>query len=430
MRINIPETDQKRIVVVGGGFAGLTLVRKLHRSNYLMVLVVKNNYHQFQPLFYQVATAGLEPSSIIYPLRKMFQRNNNVYIRVTEVQKIEPEKNRVITPFGILNYDYLVLAHGADTNYFGNKNIERNVIPMKSVGEALALRNTIFTDFENALTSDNPEEIASLLNIVIVGGGPTGVEIAGALAEMKRQIIPKDYAELDSNQICIHLIQGADCLLKGMSNEASEAALKFLQDLDVKVQLNARVTDYDGKHLTLQSGIKIGAKKVIWAAGITGNVIPGLPDEVYGSGNRLKVNGYNQLIGSENIFAIGDIALFESIEYPYGHPQVAQVAIQQAKQLASNLKAMTRGRDMRPFSYTDLGSMATIGRKKAVCDLKHWKFQGAFAWLIWLFVHLLQLIGFKNKVFVFINWVWNYMFYDQSLRLIIRASERKKSDLS
>ena len=425
MRINIPETNQKRIVIVGGGFAGLTLANSLKRTEYLTVLVDKNNYHQFQPLFYQVATAGLEPSSIIYPLRKMFQRNKNTYIRVTEVKKIEPENNRVITSFGILNYDHLVLAHGADTNYFGNKNIEKNAIPMKSVGEALLLRNTLFTDFEHALTSDSPEEIEALLNTVIVGGGPTGVEIAGALAEMKKHIIPKDYPELDASKVRIHLIQGADCLLKGMSDEASEAALQFLTNLDVEVQLKTRVTDYDGQHITLKDGSKIAAKKVIWAAGVWGNTIEGLPETAIGGGNRLKVNHFNQVNGFENIFAIGDIALMDSEAYPYGHPQVAQVAIQQAKQLAANFKAILKNKPMQPFTYKDLGSMATIGRRRAVCDIGRWKSQGTLAWLVWLFVHLLQLIGFKNRVFVFLNWVWNYLFYDQSLRLIIKVKGRE-----
>lgn len=425
MRINIPETNQKRVVIVGGGFAGLTLASKLKRTDYLTVLVDKNNYHQFQPLFYQVATAGLEPSSIIYPLRKLFQKNKNTYIRVTTVKKIEPENSRVITSFGVLNYDYLVLAHGADTNYFGNKNIEQHAIPMKSVGEALAVRNILFTDFEHALTSDDPDEIEGLLNIVIVGGGPTGVEVAGALAEMKNQIIPKDYPELNNEKVCIHLIQGADCLLKGMSIESSAAALKFLNELGVNVQLNKRVTDYDGNHLTLKDGSKIAAKKVIWAAGIRGNTIEGLPESCIGGGNRIKVNEYNQVLGLQNIYAIGDIATMTDDTLPYGHPQVAQVAIQQAKRLATNLKLLAKGKEMQAFQYKDLGSMATIGRNKAVVDLNYWKFQGTFAWLVWLFIHLLQLIGFKNRVFVFINWVWNYLFYDQSLRLIIKTKEKR-----
>lgn len=424
MRINIPETDQERIVIVGGGFAGLTLAQKLRKSDYLTVLVDKNNYHQFQPLFYQVATAGLEPSSIIYPLRKMFQRNRKTFIRVTEVQKIEPENNRVITSFGILNYNHLVLAHGADTNYFGNKNLEANVIPMKSVSEALHLRNTLFDDLEHALTSDDASERAGLLNIAIVGGGPTGVEVAGALAEMRKHILPKDYPELNPADVSIHLIQGGDCLLKGMSSEASSAALEFLENLGVEVKLNSRVKDYDGEFLKMADGSQIGAKKVIWAAGIRGNTIAGLPENVVTGGNRLRVNELNQVEGFDNIYAIGDIASMISEEYPYGHPQVAQVAIQQAKNLANNFKGRIKKKAPKPFVYKDLGSMATIGRRRAVCDLPGIKFQGTFAWLIWLFVHLLQLIGFKNRLFVFVNWVWNYLFYDQSLRLIIRTPGR------
>ena len=264
------------------------------------------------------------------------------------------------------------------------------------------------------------------MTTVIVGGGPTGVEVAGALAELKTHIIPKDYPELDTNKIGIHLIQGSDCLLKGMSAEASNAALAFLKNLGVKVQLKARVTDYDGKHLTLKDGQKIPAKKVIWAAGIRGNTIEGLSEDVMVGGNRLKVNPFNQVEGYENIYAIGDIASMQSEEYPYGHPQVAQVAIQQGKNVAANFKALAKNSKPKPFQYKDLGSMATIGRKRAVVDLEYWKFQGAFAWLVWLFIHLLQLIGFKNKVFVFINWVWNYLFYDQSLRLIIKAQDKRK----
>lgn len=424
MRINIPETDQERIVIVGGGFAGLTLAKKLRKSGYLIVLVDKNNFHQFQPLFYQVATAGLEPSSILYPLRKMFQRSPNVYIRVTKVTSIEPENNRVNTEFGILNYDHLVLAHGADTNYYGNKKLAENVIPMKSVSEALVLRNTLFADFEQALTSDDTEEKLALLDIVIVGGGPTGVEVAGALAEMKQHILPKDYPELNMDDIKIHLIQGADCLLKGMSDEASKAALDFLEKLGVDVKLNTRVKDYDGRCLTMTDDSKLEARKVIWAAGIQGNTIPGLPENAVGSGRRLKVDTLNRVEGTENIYALGDIAIMASEELPYGHPQVAQVAIQQAENLAKNFLKKKNGKALKPFIYKDLGSMATIGRRRAVVDLPNWKFQGTFAWLTWLFVHLMQLIGFKNRIFVFFNWVWNYLFYDQSLRLIIHTREK------
>ncbi len=420
MRINIPETDQQRIVIIGGGFAGLRLARRLRKSGYLIILVDKNNYHQFQPLLYQVATAGLEPSSIVYPLRKMFQKNKNVYIRVTEVISINTVKKQLNTTLGVLNFDYLVLATGADTNYFGNEKIADNVIPMKSVSEALYLRNELFKDYENALSASEYGERQPYLDIVIVGGGPTGVEVAGALAEMKKHVLPKDYPELNCDEIDIHLIQGGACLLQGMSQKASDAALEYLTGLGVKVQLGARVIDYDGEFLLMKDGSKLEARKVIWAAGVKGSSIPGLPDEVYTRGNRIKVNRFNQVEGFEEIYAIGDIALMTEETYPDGHPQVAQVAIQQADNLADNFIALLKKQPLRPFSYKDLGAMATIGRNKAVVDLSWWKTHGAFAWYIWLFVHLMQLIGFKNKIFVFLNWVWNYFTYDQSLRLIIR----------
>jgi NADH dehydrogenase len=430
MRINIPRTDRKRVVIIGGGFAGLTLAQKLRKSNFQIVLIDKNNYHQFQPLFYQVATAGLEPSSIVYPLRKMFQKERDIFIRVTEVKEIKPETNQACTPLGDLRYDYLVLATGAETNFFGNEKIAANALPMKSVSEALFLRNTLFADLENALVSSDPTEKQALMDIVIVGGGPTGVEVAGALAEMKKHVLPKDYPELDTNEIDIHLIQGSPQLLDGMSDEASGAALKYLTDFGVKVRLKTLVTDYDGEYLTLSDGVRLAAKKVIWAAGVTGNPAAGLPKEVLAPGKRVKVNRFNQVEGFENIFAIGDIAFMAEEKYPKGHPQVAQVAIQQAENLAANLKNLASGKQMQPFSYKDKGSMATIGRNRAVVDLPYWKFHGAFAWFVWLFVHLLQLIGFKNRFFVFVNWVWSYWTYDQSLRLIIRPKSKTEEVLS
>lgn len=419
-KINIPESDKPRVVIVGGGFAGLTLARQLKGKGYQIVLIDRNNYHQFQPLFYQVAMAGLEPSSIVFPLRKAFQKNPDVYIRVTEVERVDTERKELQTPLGICNYDYLVLAIGADTNFFGNQQVANLALPMKSVSEALYLRNKILTDYEQALSTTDYDLRQELIDIVIVGGGPTGVEVAGALAEMKRYILPKDYPELDCGEIDIYLIQGGNQLLDGMSDQAAQKAMDFLLQLDVKILLNTRVTDFDGKQVYMSDGNQIRTQKVIWAAGITGSRMPGLPESTRVRGNRIQVDRYCQVAGLEGVFAMGDIAYMEEEGYPQGHPQVAQVAMQQAKHLGKNMERLLRGQSMQPFAYRDLGAMATIGRKRAVVDLPRFKFQGAFAWFIWLFVHLFQILGVKNKLFIFLNWVWNYFTYDQSLRLIIR----------
>ncbi len=427
MTFNIPETTQKRIVIIGGGFAGLTLARKLEKSDFQVVLIDKNNYHQFQPLFYQVAMAGLEPSSIVFPLRKVFQGKGNVFIRVTEVEGIDPERNVISTGIGELEYDYLVVAIGANTNWYGNERIRANAIPMKSVSEALYLRNTIFEDYERAVTAENPEQRQPLLDIVVVGGGPTGVEVAGALAEMKKYVIPKDYGDIGGDNIKIHLINGDQRLLNSMSPQASKKAEDFLRDLGVQIWPEKVVTDYDGKIVAISDGSTIRTDKVIWAAGVTGNRIEGLPTAAYVRGNRLKVNEFNLIEGTDNVFALGDIA-FQTTDpaYPAGHPQVAQVALQQAKCLADNLKRWRTNRAPKPFRYRDLGSMATIGRHRAVADLPFWRFQGAFAWFVWLFVHLFSLLGAKNKLFVFLNWVANYITYDQSLRLVIKPWKKPK----
>lgn len=424
MQFNIPDTGQKRVVIVGGGFGGLTLARKLAKSDFQVVLIDKNNYHQFQPLFYQVAMAGLEPSSIVFPFRKVFQKNKNVFVRVTKVVTVVPERNEIETEIGQLRYDYLVLAIGADTNWYGNERVRANAIPMKSVSEALFLRNSIFEDYEKAVTADNPDQRQRFLDIVIVGGGPTGVEVAGSLAEMKRHIVPKDYKDLNRDEINIHLVHGDPRLLNTMSSRASAAAEKFLRELGVQLWLDKVVTDYDGENVQINDGSTIRADKVIWAAGVTGNTIEGLPKTSMVRGNRLKVNAFNQVEGTENIFALGDIAWQTEEAWPNGHPQVAQVALQQAKCLAENLNRLQQGKILLPFRYRDLGSMATIGRNRAVVDLPFWRFQGAFAWFVWLFVHLFSILGLKNKLFIFLNWVWNYLTYDQSLRLVIKPWRR------
>lgn len=422
--INIPDSSQQRIIIVGGGFGGLNLADKLSRLNYQVVLIDKNNFHQFQPLFYQVAMAGLEPSSILFPLRKVFQKKDNVYIRVTTVTKVDTDKKEIKTYLGTLKYDRLILAIGADTNFFGNEQIARKAFPMKTVGEALTLRNQILYDYERAITTTDYKERQGLIDIVIVGGGPTGVEVAGALAEMKKYILPKDYTELDCSEIDIYLIQGGDCLLKGMSAEASQKAESFLKELGVIIKLNSRVEDFDGSYVYIKGGEKIQANKVIWAAGIKGNQVEGLPEASIVWGGRIAVDREHRVNGLEDVYAVGDIAYMEEPDFPKGHPQVAQVAIQQAKNLAANFKQEQKGKPAKPFAYNDLGSMATIGRNRAVVDLPKFKFQGFFAWIVWLFVHLFSLLGMKNRIFVFINWIWNYFTYDQSLRLIIRPQKR------
>lgn len=430
MQFNIPDTDQKRVVIVGGGFAGLTLARKLAKSKFQVVLVDKNNYHQFQPLFYQVAMAGLEPSSIVFPFRKVFQNNKNVLVRVTKVLSVDPVKNEINTEIGALRYDYLVLAIGADTNWYGNEQVRANAIPMKSVNEALYLRNTIFEDYERAVTTVDHDERQRYLDIVVVGGGPTGVEVAGSLAEMRNLIIPKDYSDLDRKEINIHLIHGDPRLLNTMSPQASAKAETFLRELGVELWMDKVVKNYDGKNVFVDDGSTIRADKVIWAAGITGNKIDGIPEAALTRGNRLKTNPANLVEGTSNIYALGDIAWQQHEEkWPNGHPQVAQVAIQQAKLLAQNLLNAGKDREPAAFRYKDLGSMATIGRHKAVVDLPFWRFQGIFAWFTWLFVHLFAIIGTKNKVFIFMNWVWNYFTYDQSLRLVIKPWKKPTVDI-
>lgn len=428
MTINIPNNDQKRIVVVGAGFAGLSFAQKMAKQNVQIVLIDKNNYHQFQPLFYQVAMAGLEPSAISFPLRKVFQKKKNVFIRVTELAGVNVQKQEIQTTLGPLTYDALIISTGVNSNYFGNEELAQKTIPMKSVSEALYLRNRILTDYEKALVTPEYGERQGLIDIVIVGGGPTGVEVAGALAEMKQYILPKDYTELNNQEVDIYVVQGSECLLKGMSDNSSKGAAKFLEELGVKIKLNTRVVGYDGEYVSMNDGTKIRSKKVIWAAGVKGRKIKGLSDDFYNRSCRLLVDDQCKVIGTNNVFALGDTAAMQSEALPFGHPQLAQVALQQGKFLAKHLESILADECEKSFIYKDLGSMATIGRNRAVVDLPKFKFKGFFAWMVWLFVHLFSILGVKNKVMVFINWIWNYFTYDQSLRLIIKPVDKKEKE--
>lgn len=424
MAVNIPETALKRIVVIGAGFGGLKLAQKLMGQGYQVVLIDKNNYHQFQPLFYQVASSGIEPSSILFPLRKIFQKRKDMYIRVAEVFSVDSDKKELTTSLGTVWYDILVIGTGVNSNFFGMKSMEEYAVPMKSVSEAMALRNRLLLSFEKAVTLRDQNEKKALLNIVVVGGGPTGVEVAGAIAEMKNFVLPKDYPDQNFDLMQINLIEGSDALLNGMSEHASKKAIFYLKRLGINVFLNTRVTDYDGNTLSFADGENLHTKTVIWAAGIIGQLPSGFAKENIGRGNRLLVDEFNKVNGFDDIYAIGDASLMTVPEYPNGHPQVAQVAIQQGRNLANNLIGFLHNSQPRPFKYIDKGSLATIGRNRAVADLPFLKFSGFIAWLTWMFVHLMAIVGVKNRLVIFINWMWSYMTYDQSLRLILWASRK------
>ncbi|WP_425235726.1 NAD(P)/FAD-dependent oxidoreductase [Ulvibacterium sp.] len=424
--MNLPKTNQRRVVIIGGGFAGISLAKKLKNLDVQVVMIDKHNYHTFQPLLYQVSTSGLEPDSIAYPIRKVLKRLKNFHFRWATVEHIEPEGDRVITNIGELSYDYLIIATGTKTNFFGNATIAEHAMPMKNVPQALNIRSLMLQNFEKADDCDDLEERKALLNFCIVGAGPTGVELAGAFAELKRHVFPRDYRHLNVDEMEIHLFEGADRILPPMSEQASKEATKFLHELGVKILLKTLVQDFNGETLTMNNGKSMRTKNFIWTAGVTGAAIKGIDaSSLMERLNRFKVNRFNQVRNYKNIFAIGDVAYMETEHYPKGHPQVAQPAIQQGELLAKNLKRLLEEKPMEPFIYNDKGTMATVGRNKAVVDLHKLKFGGFFAWFIWMFVHLMALVGFRNRVIVFFNWAYNYINYDKAARLIVRPFKPK-----
>jgi NADH dehydrogenase len=424
--MNIPNTNLSRIVIIGGGFAGIALAKELRNKKVQVVLLDKHNYNTFQPLLYQVATGGLEAGSIAFPIRKVIQEYDDFYFRLTSVLEIDTKNKKVITEIGELSYDYLVMATGSKTNYFGNKEIKRNSMAMKTIPQSLNIRSLILENFEQAVLTQDCDERNCLINFVLVGGGPTGVELAGALAEMKKAILQKDYPDLDIDKMQINLIQSGDRILNTMSEKSSLAAEKFLLKLGVKIWKNVRVTNYDGRTITTDSDLAFDTATVIWTAGVQGALVSGFDaDSLVEKVERIRVNQFSQVKGYDNIFAIGDIASMETEAYPEGHPMMAQPAIQQGKLLGGNIIRLIQNQEMEAFEYKDKGSMATIGRNKAVVDLPNCHFSGVFAWFVWMFVHLFSLIGFKNKAVVFLNWVYNYIRFDREGRLIIRPYKKR-----
>jgi len=428
MRANIRINELTRVVIVGAGLGGLELAMRLRRSGFQVVIVDKNNYNQFPPLIYQVASAGLEPSSISFPLRRIFQGYKHYFCRMAEVKDIDAKEKAIHTSVGTIHYNYLVLAMGGTTNFFGNADIERHALPMKTVEDAMALRNHILLALERAETEENAEKRQKYMNFVIVGGGPSGVEIAGALAEMKKDIVPKDYPDL-ADRMHIYLLNSGQRLLKAMDEVSSATAEADLKKMGVHVRKGWRVTDYKDDIVTTNNGQTIESATVIWVSGIKANAIGGVPEEAIGHAGRLITDRFNRVKGMEDVFAIGDQSLVEGDpDWKLGHPQLAQVALQQADNVARNIMRKEAGKEMEPFVYKDLGTMATIGRKRAVAEIGKAKFGGLPAWLLWLVVHLRSILGVKNKFIVLLNWMWNYFNYKQSLRLVLRPRQRPLED--
>jgi NADH dehydrogenase len=415
---------KQKVLIVGAGFAGIQLARTLDENLFEILLIDKINHHQFQPLFYQVATSQIEPSSISFPIRNIFKGQTNIQIRLAEVKKVDTSSNIIITTIGDFEYDVLILAMGCKTNFFGNTQIEKHAYTLKSTYEAITIRNHILQTFENIISAEEKNKEA-LFNLVIVGAGPTGVELAGAFAEIKEYILPKDYPKIDFSRFKISLVEGSKHTLNNMSEQSKIASEKYLKELGINLITETFVKNYDGEIITLSTGHTIKTKTVIWAAGVTTNLIDGLPKDSITFGNRYKVNRQNKIESLNNVYAIGDVCYMETPLYPNGHPQVANVAINQAKILSKNLRLLALHKKLIDYEYKDLGSMATIGRNKAVVDLKNFKFKGYFAWLIWMFLHLMLILSVKNKLIIFINWAWAYVTKDSSLRLILKPSKEE-----
>lgn len=419
--LNIPTLDVPRVVIIGSGFAGLKLAKGIDSRYYQTVLVDRNNYHTFQPLMYQVASSGLEPDSIAYPVRKVFKGKKRFHFRMADVLKIDESSKTVQTSIGPIKYDILVVATGADSNFFGMENVKKYSMPMKSLVESLNLRSRILNNFEKALNTTELTKQEALMGFIIVGGGPTGVELAGALAELKKQILPKDYPDLDIRKMQIHLVEASDRLLANMSKTASEKTEQFLKKMDVNVWLETQVKDYDGKKVITNKHV-FNSKTLVWAVGVQGAPPAGLNATIV-RGNRILTDEFNSVVDKEDIYAIGDVAQIKSEDAPNGHPMLASVAGQQGSQLAKNLNTLAKKNPMKPFRYTDKGTMATIGRNLAVVDLPFVSFSGLFAWLTWMFVHLMLLVDYRSRLVVFVNWAWSYINYDKGTRLIVRGDE-------
>ena len=416
---------KKTVIVVGGGFAGINFVKKIDKRFFDVILIDKINHHQFQPLFYQVATSQLEPSSVSFPLRHIFRDFPHVRIRLAELLQVFPETSEILTSIGTFNYDYLVLAMGCKTNFFGNQQLAKHAFTLKTTYDAISIRNHILQTFEQIVTCQDEAQRKSLLHMVIVGAGPTGVELAGAFAEIKRDILPRDYPRIDFSELRIILVEGSKHTLNLMSDMAKSASYVYLQKMGVEIRTEYFVKDYDGEILTFSNGETLLTRTLVWAAGVTPNKIEGLPQHCYTTNQRIRVDRYNKLLDSEDLFALGDLAYMETEKYPKGHPQVANVAINQALNLAKNLNRAQQNQAWKPYEYQNLGSMATVGRNKAVVDLPFISFKGFFAWVVWMFLHLMLILSVRNKLIIFINWAWAYITKDTALRLILKDNTGK-----